>query len=383
MNSLPGWLCLDICSLLLLLFVLLSSYYNSNSKSSDNLLFRILCYTFIIFVVSDALSRLKPDAEWILIIIKICVGLNFAVSPLVSLVWHCFAGSQIYPNEQKKTAPFLLIAAALACADLILLILTPFYNLLFQFDANGVYSRGFLFPLHVAIIFLMIFTTTLMTFIFRKETEIRKVSSLLFFPVIPAIGILLQYLSGGLSVASFAISLSILIVFTNILFRSIDIDYLTGTYNRRKLDKILLQKIHTSSDSHSFSAILIDINDFKSINDTYGHNIGDQALADTAGILLSCSSPINDIVARYGGDEFCLVSDIYKEEDLKDFVNKVQTALKSFNDSGKRPYNISFAMGYAVYNAESKMTVAEFQKVIDEKMYKTKRFHHTEEISRL
>ncbi|MCI2068057.1 MAG: GGDEF domain-containing protein [Bacilli bacterium] len=383
MNEIPSWLCLDVCSLLLLLFVLISSYKNTESKSKDSILFRVLCYTFIIFVISDAISSIKPDADWKIVLIKIFIYVNFGISPIVEIAWHCFASIEIYPHKKSKTEAFLYVDIALGGIDLILLLLTPFFNLLFQFDANGNYSRGFLFPLHFAVLFLMIATTTLMTFVFRKETEKGKITSLLLFPVIPAFGILLQYLTKGLPTASFSIALSILIVFINILFRSIDVDYLTGAYNRRKLEKILQQKIHSSNDSHSFSAILIDLNDFKNINDTYGHNIGDQALEDTAGILVSCCSPATGLVARYGGDEFCLVSDIYKEEDLKEFVNKIQKALKDFNDSGKRPYKISFAMGYAIYQAESKMSVADFQKVIDENMYKTKRFHHTEEITHL
>lgn len=84
-------------------------------------------------------------------------------------------------------------------------------------------------------------------------------------------------------------------------------DALTGLFNRRYLEETLPRELASSTRRHSpLSVIILDIDFFKTVNDTYGHHVGDrtlQALAD----LLDASTRKGDIACRYGGDEFVLV----------------------------------------------------------------------------
>jgi len=84
-------------------------------------------------------------------------------------------------------------------------------------------------------------------------------------------------------------------------------DALTGIYNRRHLDA-LLEKEFANACEHGWplSVVFVDLDHFKKVNDTYGHQVGDQVLASVAQ-LLSSSARQNDIVARYGGEEFVLL----------------------------------------------------------------------------
>jgi diguanylate cyclase (GGDEF)-like protein len=88
--------------------------------------------------------------------------------------------------------------------------------------------------------------------------------------------------------------------------RSIHIDYLTGLNNRKKLDVYLNEKILLSTESNSFSLIVVDINNFKAINDLHGQTVGDDALEVFAGLLKNCLRT-TDFIARYGGDEFVII----------------------------------------------------------------------------
>jgi len=84
-------------------------------------------------------------------------------------------------------------------------------------------------------------------------------------------------------------------------------DRLTGLFNRRKLDEILDEElIRSRRYAINFSLILIDIDHFKRVNDTYGHGVGDNVLVGMAEIMRECTREA-DSLARYGGEEFVMV----------------------------------------------------------------------------
>ncbi len=84
-------------------------------------------------------------------------------------------------------------------------------------------------------------------------------------------------------------------------------DFLTGLYNRRYFFKDMESYFaQATQNSESFAIAMIDIDNFKKINDTYGHDLGDKAIVNLSEILRSNIGQ-NDIVSRFGGDEFCVV----------------------------------------------------------------------------
>ncbi len=84
-------------------------------------------------------------------------------------------------------------------------------------------------------------------------------------------------------------------------------DDLTGLHNRRFYDRQLNELIQQAAEQrHRLSVVLIDIDDFKTYNDRYGHDTGDALLREVARLLTRCSRE-HDIVARYGGDEFAVI----------------------------------------------------------------------------
>lgn len=85
-------------------------------------------------------------------------------------------------------------------------------------------------------------------------------------------------------------------------------DALTGTANRRQFDTYLEQEWARGSRSHSaLSILMIDVDHFKNYNDRYGHVAGDICLKQVAASIESCSHRVNDLVARFGGEEFAVV----------------------------------------------------------------------------
>jgi diguanylate cyclase (GGDEF)-like protein len=100
------------------------------------------------------------------------------------------------------------------------------------------------------------------------------------------------------------------------------VDSLTGLYNRRELESVLKKEIEKAfSNKTKITIIMIDIDQFKKINDTYGHIIGDKCLLAVSNILKELSKKYEGYSFRYGGDEFCIITD--KENANSDLIEEI------------------------------------------------------------
>ena len=123
-------------------------------------------------------------------------------------------------------------------------------------------------------------------------------------------------------------------------------DSLTGIYNRCGFDEEAEKIIDRNPKTHFVSALL-DIDDFKFINDIYGHAYGDKALKSLADSMKTFFPP-DTLLGRNGGDEFCLLLPNYTCEDAKELLLQFTKLPKTFSYKGKeQPFNIS--LGYAEY----------------------------------
>lgn len=97
-------------------------------------------------------------------------------------------------------------------------------------------------------------------------------------------------------------------------------DFLTGVYNRRYFYQQAQEYIQETNGQNSFAVAMLDIDLFKKVNDTYGHDCGDMVIKALANMLTSQTKG-QDIVARFGGEEFCvLMKNISKEDAITQFV---------------------------------------------------------------
>lgn len=121
-------------------------------------------------------------------------------------------------------------------------------------------------------------------------------------------------------------------------------DLLTGLKNRRFFqEKMVESLILFREKQRNFSLLVVDIDHFKSINDTYGHPIGDLVLGNLAGLLQSLSRS-TDVVARYGGEEFVIILPDCEEEQAIGIAERYRSQVASA-DWGE--YNITVSIGAA------------------------------------
>ena len=123
-------------------------------------------------------------------------------------------------------------------------------------------------------------------------------------------------------------------------------DSLTGIYNRYGFDE-LAEKMINKNPKAKFVAVLLDIDDFKFINDIYGHVYGDKALKSLADNM-KAFFPSDALLGRNGGDEFCILLKNYSYEDVKEKLQQFTMAPKTFSYKGKE-YPFYISLGYSEY----------------------------------
>ncbi|AIF42140.1 pleD [Virgibacillus sp. SK37] len=150
-------------------------------------------------------------------------------------------------------------------------------------------------------------------------------------------------------------------------------DSLTGLFNRRYvLDNIQKSFSKAKRKRNKLAIILLDVNDFKQINDNLGHETGDQVLKCISDLLID-SFASEDIVARWGGDEFLIVSSFTDETMLNQKVSHFKGSIK-----GKhwRHNGLSVSIGKAIYPSDDKTFESLISKA-DANMYRFKSYHNS------
>jgi len=195
---------------------------------------------------------------------------------------------------------------------------------------------------------------------------------LLLFHLPMFAGALLQTVVYRLSLVWTAMALCLLIVYLNIQNELVSRDPLTGLANRRQMERYLSSAIR-HRDRRAVGGLLLDLDDFKTINDTYGHDAGDKALESAASILHDLNIP-ESLSARYGGDEFIILLRTQKEcnKCLEKIRERIMRRFDEFNARNILPFAVQVSIGTSIYNEKSAQPTLDFFKKMDEQMYAVK-----------
>ncbi len=149
-------------------------------------------------------------------------------------------------------------------------------------------------------------------------------------------------------------------------------DVLTGLPNRRGFEDQAQRALHLAKrNGQPVSLLFFDLNDFKRINDTYGHAEGDFALQSFAEILKS-TLRVSDVFGRLGGDEFVALLADSTEHHAADFCHRLQNAVHEFNGRRVREYDISHSVGQVAFIPSKHDSVAALLLDADASMYVNK-----------
>ena len=369
-----------ICVHLVIIMLVMLGYSarRMDRKNPADKLYVTLLIVNIFLLILDVLARFDGTRHAAFPIInRVSNFIIFAANPVLPCLWllYVLLWADKGVRGIKKALNWI---ALLNAVNLAMVVASQFTGWYYSIDADNIYSRGPLYPVSTALMLAPALASYAALLWNRKRLEPKVLRPLLMFPVPPLVGIFLQLFFFGIPFALNSIVVSLLILLLYVQDRNIHTDVLTGAGNRRQMYAVLSEKIRRTSPGRTFSLIMLDLDNFKAVNDGYGHEAGDRMLVGTAEMLKS-SVRSRDYVIRYGGDEFMLIVDISDPDDLSALLERIDLRRKKLNESSKLPFALSFSVGSVIYRCDAPASVDELIKQVDRRMYANKR--HREEAS--
>jgi two-component system, cell cycle response regulator len=150
------------------------------------------------------------------------------------------------------------------------------------------------------------------------------------------------------------------------------IDDLTGLYNRRGFSDLGEQYLKLARRSgRGVTMVYVDLDRFKTINDSLGHQVGDRALIKVADILRATFRR-SDIIARLGGDEFGVLALEAADESSELLIQRLRERVADFNSSSPEPYQLSVSIGMAHHDDDLRVRLEDMVAEADSAMYREK-----------
>jgi diguanylate cyclase (GGDEF)-like protein len=149
-------------------------------------------------------------------------------------------------------------------------------------------------------------------------------------------------------------------------------DALTSLLNRRGFNQIFAEKVAEKTASQGMMAVIfLDIDHFKRINDSLGHDAGDQLLSVLAGHIKGSVRSHDDVVARFGGDEFCILINIHHRDEARHMAQRIMQKMKDPIELAGRRMVMTTSIGISLFPDDG-LTCEELLKTADLALYQSK-----------
>ncbi len=273
-----------------------------------------------------------------------------------------------YDTSPKKSTSYITTIPYLLY--LLLIFINCFTDLFFYIDSNNRYQRGDGFWLIVvlSVIYIIASVVVIVLAITRNRCFRSEGKHILLGMLLVALGIILQLYFWEDSFVLLTFLLFMLIVFLRFQNLEMLVDPLTGLGNRRRM-QLYIDKLSRKRKGE-FSAIVFDIDDFKDINDLYGHIYGDRILVIISKILEKSAGNKKITCIRYGGDEFIVIT---PKEEVDGFIAKFKELLNEFNSKKVFPRKVDISIGVSEFTVNSEINMEYIINTADKLMYEKKK----------
>ncbi|SDI18837.1 diguanylate cyclase (GGDEF) domain-containing protein [Pseudobutyrivibrio sp. 49] len=376
MIEVPGWVILNFFTSFLLILLLI--FQNKTSRLQKGKSYSAILICTLVLLFSESIGRVgenNPDS--LLILARVGYFIIFILDPVDILFAVNYIDCWMDKESNEARTSFKTAFQAFAFINIVLVTMSSVLQLgWFFYFKDGLYFRGQFFMIRAVLIMVFIILLLVYTVVFRSDFMSEYKNMILFLPIFSLIGALSQVFFSSIDTTYAGISLGCLILFFFFQSNDVNVDYLTGVLNRRGLDIRMEEKIKSSQQNkRNFAAIMMDIDNFKTINDTFGHDEGDRAIKYMADILLNLFGK-ESTIARFGGDEFCVITDNVSQAELEDLILQAREKLANIRDKRKWHPDVDISCGYEIYSYTSGLSREEFTDNIDNHMYEQKQLHH-------
>ena len=356
-----------------ILMILLTSSYlvRQRRQDSDNLFTAMIIITasscimeMITFIFDGA------DFAGVRLVNLLTNSWLYLSNVFVSASWYIYVDLRLY-HDEKRIRKHWYKSGFPAIAAIIGILCNLKFQFLFSIDENAVYHRRPLGYAYYAVTF-----GYLLASIIKRHRYNKLYGKNTFFPIFMFltpifIGATVQFLFYGLSIGWCCTAMGLTGIYMSLQNELSYIDPLTKLYNRNYLDHIIGE---ISRKSTHAGGIMIDLDYFKAINDNFGHAAGDEALIDAA-LIIRKSIPEKAIPVRFAGDEFIIIMQNADESQMISIRDHLKKSITAFNQEAKKPYQLSFSIGYSLYQPGSPADT--FLGEMDNQMYEEKKTKHS------
>lgn len=354
---------------------------NSNIGSEHEVReLRYMIYAYLGMLASDMMWALFEDGT---IVPSYAVNITVNAVTIMSITlgcyfWYRFIDTRLHPKRQRSRKHKILLAIPIMCICLIDVI-SVFTGWIFYINDKGHYDIGSLFWLQTVVNYYYLLIPTVMSIYkaVRARSRDDRAEYIMYaaYMVAPLSAGMLEDVVPTVPILALNIFMIIHVLFVMIQNRQIYNDALTELNNRRRLNQFLDDRLPKANEENPLAVFILDINGFKAINDKHGHVEGDNALRSFASVLKKAATTYGAFIARYGGDEFCLViTDIKKTpEEIAGTVRDMTAADCGAASGAICPFTAS--IGYTLCTEPEFDTEAVLKKA-DAMLYKNKQEWH-------
>lgn len=370
----PG---LDANILAIMVMIVLSSERIPKSKyNKEKKAIKTMVINITLFLAFDTVFRLcdSSDNETLVTVAFIAKSLYFLENGILVFLWNRYVGKLIW-DEGYQHKWYKYVFEFSICIISLIIAVNFFIPILFRIGKGGEFI---VYKLHMYIITIANYTNVIITYFSlvrnRKRLKPKNFILLICYPIAPLFAEIFQLIFRNMDVMSLYALSAFLISKVDNLNDALR-DPMTGIGNRLMLDD-KLNRWFSSYRNNCICGIMLDIDSLKAINDTYGHQAGDEAIMHIAEIIEDIAKRYNLYPIRYGGDEFMLIWKAPTKEDAKKLLLELR---KDENQlAGRLPENrrISYSTGSVICAPDDDMSAEDFLWLLDKRMYAGK--HETE-----
>lgn len=370
MINIPEILVANGTGAFLVLFLLLYRIRITQTNQFDEKAYNFMLIVTFIATINETLSFIIDARPGFIfhILQYISNTISSASSGIIGYYWCLFVEYHIHRNFKRIKKKSRILAVPLIIATILIFINLLGTGIIFDISKENVYTRG---PMNF-ILYIFVFVyyiESIYTVQKAKNDSILVEFFPIYFFIIPCmIGTMIQGFFFGISTIWLCVAIAFIIVYIEIQISISFIDDLSGLYNRKYMNHYL-DKLQNDKPKRVYG-FLMDINDFKTINDIYGHLKGDQAIIQF-GKILQHSIDKDSVAIRMGGDEFVIFAILKSNEEALALKKHIEQNVRQFNTNSTEPFHLSFSIGIAKYSGN----IETFLSSMDDSMYEAKNMH--------